>query len=59
MSDFRYSYKFVSLVNDTDPVYEKSTLPPLYSGLSTEVPQIFVSWISLVDDNISKDLGGG
>ena len=59
MSDFRYSYKFVSLVNDTDPVYEKSTLPPLYSRLSTEVPQIFVSWISLVDDNISKDLGGG
>ena len=59
MFDFRYSYNFVSLVNDTDPVYEKSTLPPLYSGLSTEVPQIFVSWISLVDDNVSKDLGGG
>ena len=59
MFDFRYSYNFVSLVNDTEPVYEKSTLPPLYSGLSIEVPQLFVSQISLVDDNSSKDLGGG
>ena len=59
MFDFIYSYNFVSLVNDTDPVYEKSTLPPLYSGFSTEVPQLFVSQISLVDDNSSKDLGGG
>ena len=59
MFDFRYSYNLVSLANDTDPVYEKSTLPPLYSGLSTQVPQLFVPGINLVDDNFSKDLGGG
>ena len=59
MFDVRYSYNLDSLANDTDPIYEKSTLPPLYSGVCTQVPQLFVPGISLADDNFSKDLGGG
>ena len=59
MFDFRYSYNLVSLANDTDAVYEKSTLPPLYSGVCTQVPQLFVPGISIADDNFSKDLDGG
>ena len=59
MFDVKYSYNLVSLANDTDPVYEKSTLPLLYSGVSTQVSQLLVPGISLVDNNFSKDLGGG
>ena len=59
MFDVRYSYNLVSLANDTDPIYEKSTLPPLYFGVCTQVPHLFVPGISLADDNFSKDLGEG
>ena len=59
MFDVRYSYNLVSLANDTDPIYEKSTLPPLYVGVCTQVPHLFVPGISLADDNFSKDLGKG
>ena len=54
MFDVKYSYNLVSLANDTDPVYEKSTLPLLYSGVSTQVSQLLVPGISLVDNNFSK-----
>jgi len=59
MFGIRYSYNLVSLANDTDPVYEKSTLPPLYSGLYRSSLTFCDQGINLVDDNFSMDLGGG